>query len=357
MTTARRLLVSAIVLGALTVPAVAIGHSSAGAWRTLPPAPKPPTEGLSSVWTGKELLLFGRVVRRAADGAVLGRVETAAAYNPTTRTWRRLPRPLPTTGFADTHAAVGPARRCSSGAGHPRGLQPAHGPVAQVAASKLLSVHDGFALVVWTGHELIGWGGGCCGDASRTASRTTPPRTGGGPSHARRSPELSSRSAPGPATSSSRSSATPTLTASAGRRGSRAPPRTTRATNTWRRIARLPDPRPGARAIWDGDESWSSAARPDGRERNGSPRSASRTTRWPTAGGAWRRCRAGGRASPPCGRATVAPLGRCERGRRSAQIAPNGLAYDPKTNVWSTLPPAPLLGRFDPVASCTVDAP
>src|SRR5205823_9204791 len=32
-------------------------------------------------------------------------------------------------------------------------------------ASRLLRIHDGFGAVVWTGKEMLGWGGGCCGDA------------------------------------------------------------------------------------------------------------------------------------------------------------------------------------------------
>jgi hypothetical protein len=64
---------------------------------------------LSSVWTGKEMLVWGQGTREA--------------FNPVTSTWRQLP------------------------------------------GSRLLSIPDGFGAVVWTGRELIGWGGGCCGDA------------------------------------------------------------------------------------------------------------------------------------------------------------------------------------------------
>jgi hypothetical protein len=31
----------------------------------------------------------------------------------------------------------------------------------------------------------------------------------------------------------------------------------------------------------------------------------------------------------------------------------HGLAYDPSANRWSALPPAPVLGRLDPIASWT----
>jgi hypothetical protein len=64
---------------------------------------------LSSVWTGKEVLVWGQGTR--------------LAYDPAEDSWRRLPN------------------------------------------SPLLRVHDGFAAVAWTGKEMLGWGGGCCGDA------------------------------------------------------------------------------------------------------------------------------------------------------------------------------------------------
>jgi hypothetical protein len=64
---------------------------------------------LSSVWTGKEMLVWGQGTR--------------LAYDPAGNSWRRLP------------------------------------------SSPLLRVHDGFGAVVWTGKEMVGWGGGCCGDA------------------------------------------------------------------------------------------------------------------------------------------------------------------------------------------------
>jgi hypothetical protein len=64
---------------------------------------------IHSVWTGKEMLVWGQGTR--------------LAYNPATDTWRQLP------------------------------------------FSHWLSIHDGFGAVVWDGKEMLGWGGGCCGDA------------------------------------------------------------------------------------------------------------------------------------------------------------------------------------------------
>ena len=61
--------------GAPARPAVA-----PGTWHRLSPAAIEPDNGVS-VWTGKRLLVFGRVTARAANGAVLTRVDVAASYN------------------------------------------------------------------------------------------------------------------------------------------------------------------------------------------------------------------------------------------------------------------------------------
>jgi hypothetical protein len=45
------------------------------------------------------------------------------------------------------------------------GVQPDDEPVASVPDSPARN-----GIVVWTGRELIGWGGGCCGDVSDDGS-------------------------------------------------------------------------------------------------------------------------------------------------------------------------------------------
>ncbi len=74
-----------IAVVSLAATAVVLGPSLAGAWarpatagpgtwQRLSPAPIEPDNAVS-VWTGKRLLVFGRVTRRAANGAVLSRVD------------------------------------------------------------------------------------------------------------------------------------------------------------------------------------------------------------------------------------------------------------------------------------------
>src|SRR5204863_2676678 len=71
-----------------TVPsAVSASLLASGHWETLPPAPIVARQSPSVVWTGQEMLVWGGAsgIRQDilhADGA---------AYNPRSRTWRRLP--------------------------------------------------------------------------------------------------------------------------------------------------------------------------------------------------------------------------------------------------------------------------
>src|SRR5438105_3445942 len=180
---------SARTASAVAALALVLAPPAAGAWRLLPPAPVVPDEGVTSVWTGREMLLFGRRTTRAKDGAVLTRADVAAAYDPSARTWRRLPAPGPTTSFMGSSS-------------------------------------------VWTGKEMLVWGQGV--------------REGFDP-----------------------------------------------VTDRWRRIAPLPEPRGGARAVWDGHEVL-------------------------VVGGAG-----------------------TSRGGRPAPFATVGFAYDPATNRWRRLAPMP----------------
>jgi N-acetylneuraminic acid mutarotase len=98
---------------------VAFAYSpSNDTWRRLPGAPGPAgclEGGDRVVWTGTEALLWG---------------VTNTSYNPETNTWRKLPRPP--AGFG--------------------------GP----------------SVIAWTGTQMIGWGGGCCGGAESTGAVYTP---------------------------------------------------------------------------------------------------------------------------------------------------------------------------------------
>jgi hypothetical protein len=66
-------------------------------WRDLPNAPLQRRRGARGAWTGKELVVAGGLTGLEQANPV----RTAAAYNPATDSWRRLPAmPSPCTGFA-----------------------------------------------------------------------------------------------------------------------------------------------------------------------------------------------------------------------------------------------------------------
>src|ERR1051326_6601495 len=147
------------ILGATLalVPATALAASGAGTvpgnWHQLPSAPFAVPQSPASVWTGKQLIVFGRrpVTNPAADAA--------EAYDPAKNSWTRLSPPAGPS-YSPGYRAVGPGNEL-----------PAFGPFHSVAftpsTSRWRVLHGSLptGITVWTGSEAIGWGGGCCGDA------------------------------------------------------------------------------------------------------------------------------------------------------------------------------------------------
>jgi N-acetylneuraminic acid mutarotase len=207
-------------------------------------------------------------------------------------------------------------------------------------------------LVVWSGRELIGWGGGCCGDA------------------------FSDGAAYSPATNSWRRLATSPLAGSqhpigawTGRKllvfvgrtnpdGKPWPARLARAaaynprSDSWRRIAPLPEDRLDANAVWDGHELLVVGGRGG---TFGKP-PAMRTTgfAYNPVTNRWRRLRAMpsgrvGAAAVWTGRRLLVVGGQTGAGD-PADFARRSLAYDPARDRWTTLPPMPLPGRVGPAA-------
>jgi len=90
---------------------VSAAKLQSGRWSTLPLAPIQPRDGPSTVWTGRELLIWGGSIYPSATPLGDG-----AAYDPATKRWRKLP-------------------------------------------SSPLSPRQ-YHLTIWTGSEMIIWGGG-----------------------------------------------------------------------------------------------------------------------------------------------------------------------------------------------------
>ena len=139
---------------------------AAGAWRQLPDAPVSIAAGRTTVWTGSEMIVTG--VNPGADGTFVDSTEVAEAYNPRTDTWRRLPAP-PKTESQCMQSAAWTGKEmfvwgCQLTAYEPKTNQ----------WRRLPDAPTGHGIVVWSGRELIGWGGGCCGDASDDGSAYDP---------------------------------------------------------------------------------------------------------------------------------------------------------------------------------------
>ena len=128
-------------------------NPSTGTWRKLPPMPRALTRG-PALWDGKEILFLSSSSARGL------------AYNPAKNSWRLLPAmPLPRFGFA----AVWTGHRVLVWGGlagsNPTWAPPAHGEAYNPAANQWTALpasplHGrGFPSAVWTGHQMIVWGG------------------------------------------------------------------------------------------------------------------------------------------------------------------------------------------------------
>jgi N-acetylneuraminic acid mutarotase len=129
------------------------------------------------------------------------------------------------------------------------------------------------------------------------------------------------------------------------------------ATDTWRRIAPLPSPRSGAKAVWDGREVLLVGGA--GAPRGAKPPVLARVGfAYNPATNRWRQL-----PSMGSGRTEAAMVwtgrrllvwGGSQTADASVPVTPNrGLAYDPAANRWSPLPGTPLFGRVDPTAIWT----
>jgi hypothetical protein len=232
-----------LALVALTLPA---SSADAGTWKRLPAAPiSPDFNARTSVWTGKEMLVFGRDQQTALDKNghpyATGSVNVAAAYNPGTSSWRKLSPPTKTSGFMGLSSVWTGKEMLVWGQGTRLGYNPSTDHWRQLPNSRLLSVHDGFGTVVWTGREMLGWGGGCCGDAFSDGVAYNP---------ASNSWRALAR-APLPGSQHPLSAWTgKEMVVVLDKRAAAYNP----ARNTWRRLAAPPTHNGNATALWDGND-------------------------------------------------------------------------------------------------------
>jgi hypothetical protein len=336
-------LTSLVVLGsaiAFLLVACAQGGSASSAqppavrvagWHSLPAAPIEINGGLTSVWTGSALIVSG--VRAGPDGTFVASTDVAAAYDPAAHSWRRLPRPPKTPSFCGRNAVWSGAEMlvwgCESVAYEPATNHWRRLPQAPGGAA---------GIVVWTGHEMIGWGGGCCGD-SRSDGAAYDPSADSWRKLAE-SPLAPEQGAIGAWTGRELLLFVSGIDPASGKPW---PARLARAaaydpaTDTWRRIAPLPERglRFGGTAVWNGHELLVIGAGP----------LAQGALAYDPGANRWRRL-----APLPSGRVDPAAVWTGKRllvwGLSPDPTAahPGGFAYDPTTDRWSSLPPAPVRG-------------
>jgi hypothetical protein len=152
------------------------------AWRALPKAPIAGRLGESAVWTGREMIVWGGVTRSGLGQRELRADSDGAAYDPATRRWRRIARsPSGVLGGGGTGSAWTGREMVVWAGNSPEG--PAGGAVYNPRtntwrrlAKGPLGVREGYASV-WTGSELLIFGGHTGGVAAPTAAALNP-RTG-----------------------------------------------------------------------------------------------------------------------------------------------------------------------------------
>jgi len=277
----------------LAVALAATAAAGGPAWRRLPAAPFPvgplpegATTDATAVWTGKEMIVFARAHPKPPWS-----IDVAAAYDPGTRTWRRLhPLPGPTGNYDGSYQAVWTGREMLVFG--PFDFQ-AYTPATNHWRRLRSGGTGAGALIVWTGRDVLSWGGDCCGDAANAGASFDP------------------------------------------------------ATNTWRQLPVSPlAPSQGPQGAWDGHELvvLVSGLDPEG---NPYPASLPRAAAYNPATRTWRPI-----AAPPERRAGAVGVwdgeeilfigGSAMRG--GATTTKIGLAYDPVGNRWLRLLPAPPFG-------------
>jgi hypothetical protein len=134
---------------------------AANSWSDMPAAPLAPRAFPAGAWTGSELVMAGGVVRRS--GSTFKTFRSGAAYNPATGTWRKLP-PMPHPRYGARAVWDGTEVLFLGGHRAP-GTIPATIGMAYNAATgtwrdlpAMQYGRDG-STPVWTGRRVLVWGG------------------------------------------------------------------------------------------------------------------------------------------------------------------------------------------------------
>ncbi len=326
------LLMGALLGGAALAgasPAAAGASVTSGTWQLLPPAPVDLSAIATGVWTGREVL----VTSPARDA------RTGAAYDPAATSWHQLPVDA-TLGVlpAGEHAVWTGKEMLVWGGFRQVGYKPATNRWRRLRGIPVGP--EPRAVVAWTGTQMIGWGGGCCGDNIDDGAAYRP-RTN------------SWRKLPA-APLAGRQSAMSAWTgrelvivggsADGGKFADGAAYNPT--TRTWRRIPPLPSPRWDATATWDGRDvivvggntTTATGLRP-----------LATVFAYRPSTNRWRRLRPmpRGRAAHVAvwtGKRLLVWGGSTVQGTTTVTLG-TGMSFDPIGNRWSPLPVSPLARR------------
>jgi hypothetical protein len=326
-------LVLALVAMLAATVATSSTRSRAGSWRLLPTAPVRFAQSQAGVWTGQRLILIGRTPRLNPSKDV------AAAYDPAKNQWTRLtPRRSP--DYVPSYTTVWTGNQMLA-------FDPFHSVAYNPTTNRwhVLPKAINLGLVSWTGHEAIGWGGGCCGDAQKDGSAYNPATDGYRKLAV--SPLGASQHALGAWTGrelilfisrydvDGKLRHAPVATAAA----------YDPATNRWHRLPPLPQSGYAmGTGVWDGHELLVVGAGQTGRSAYAYNAS---TNRWRTL------------ASLPAAR--VGGIGVWAGTRllliggenRAGKSLRDGLGYDPKKNRWTRIPVTPLRKLYGALAVWT----
>lgn len=316
--------------------------ATTGAWSLMPKAPLslPQTYGLVSVWTGSQMLIHGTTWTKWHS------TPFTLSYEPATGTWRSLaPGPLPANYEGDDSAIWTGSQMLVFGL-----TSAAYNPVTNTWRPMPRNLNAALGSVrVWTGHQAIFWGGGCCGGALNTGAIYTPAT---GTWRSLPAAPLSPRYAVGAWTGREMVVAGGLQPGLNGDRIVADAAAYNPVTRTWRRLSSMPSGRAGGTMIWDGTEALYIAG-----TLRGTHAPAADGMAFNPATGRWRQLPA-----MEFGRTDFAAVWTGHRllvwggltGNFGALVIPShGVAYDPAADRWSALPMSPLHGRALPTAVWT----
>ena len=150
-------------------------------WQYLPAAPIPPRRAAMGAWIGKQLVVAGGVTGEGSAGNPIKAVRSAAAYDPATRTWRKL-APMPAGPTAGGTAVWDGKEVLFLGVGGDYTSPSARGVAYNPVTNRWRRLPNmplacaGF-VAVWTGRQMLVWGGLASSGAPAPHGQTYNPAT------------------------------------------------------------------------------------------------------------------------------------------------------------------------------------